>query len=138
MKSTTSNDLRNFSGIERELFELHMSTMKDKLKIDLLYSLLNQKLATKDIFHFSRGQAERRQFKKFPDWATMQSAMVAKLSDVKMALKNGYILRSKKRLQLFKTLGVKRKAIKCIRRIRAQVQKEKTKIWDKVGTVMRW
>ena len=55
-----THDFSDFSGKEREMFNLHMTIMKNQLRIKLLKSLLNQKLATRDIFFFLKGQTEQR------------------------------------------------------------------------------
>ena len=75
MKTTPSDDFKNFSGSELNLLRTHMATMKHHLRIKLLRSLLNQKLATRDIFYFTKSQADRRTFKKTQDWATTVTAM---------------------------------------------------------------
>ena len=100
MKASTSSDLRNLSGQELELMKTHMATMKNKNRVKLLQLLLDKKLSTRDIFSFARGQADRRQYNKFPDWGTIEPAMVAKLSDAKQSLRESYIQRSKKKLQV--------------------------------------
>ena len=97
MKPNSKSDQHNISGSEQSLLETHMNTMKYQLRIKLLRSLLNQKLVTRDIFFFARKQADRRLFKKVPDWDTMERAMLVKMSDVKSALKESYINRMKAR-----------------------------------------
>ena len=78
------------------------------------------------IFYFAKGQAELRQVEKTPDWHTVESAMLAKLSDVKKTLKRGYVERSKKRSQLLEEYGDRKQKMKrCIRQITTAVQKEK-------------
>ena len=67
-KTKCSDDFRkNLSGTVLDLLELHISTMKKQMRIKLHQSLLNKKLATRDIFHFVKGQASLRQFDKTPD-----------------------------------------------------------------------
>ena len=120
MKKQSSSDLKHFSGSELELLKMHMDTMKNQLNIKLLHSLLDQKLAT------------RRFFNKDLDMGTLRSAMVTKMSDMKMSYKNGLIARARVKKQLLEDYnGKKCKMRKCIRHIRALVEKERTKIWKK-------
>ena len=133
MKSTPSSDPKHFSGLEQDLFKIHMTTMKQRLRIRLLQALLDQGLSTRDIFYFARGQADLRSFKKTPDWATIRSAMMAKMSDVKSALNESYTSRSRLRLQLLEEYGDRKyKLRKFVKRINASVQSEKKNMWEKI------
>ena len=132
MKSRPSNDSVNFSGSEQDLLRIHMTTMKYQLRIKLLRSLLRQKLATRDVFFFSKGQADLRLFKKNPDWATIESAMLAKISDLKIALRESRtFLRSLRSQALVNFDNKKYKLRRCIRRINRKLQDEKKRMWEK-------
>ena len=80
MKTKMSSDAVNFSGLELNLLTVHMTTMKNQLRLRLLRMLMDHKLATRDIFYFVKGQADQRIYNKIPDWRTIQPAMVAKIS----------------------------------------------------------
>ena len=90
MKTTPSDDFKNFSGSELNLLKTHIATMKHHLRIKLLRNLLNQKLATRDIFYFTKSQADRKIFKKTQDWATKVTAMTAKIRDIKTVIRKSY------------------------------------------------
>ena len=95
MGKKTSDDFKNFSGHELNLLRTHMTTMRYQLRLKLLRSLLRQKLATRDIFFFVKGQADQRTYNKSPDWVTAELAMRAKLLDIKNGLKKSYLDRTR-------------------------------------------
>ena len=131
-KKSSGDKNKNISGHEQELLRLHMTMMKHRLRIKLLRTLVNQKLATWDVFHFAKGQADLRNNKKTPDWATIESAMMAKIYDLKIVLKKSLFLLPKLRLELLEKFGGRKyKMGMCIRQIKTTVQKEKNRIWDK-------
>ena len=82
------HDMKNISGKELELLNMQMTTMKHQLRIKLFKLLLDQKLATRDVFYFFKGQTEQRTFNKALDWGTMKSAMNTKISDVALVLRD--------------------------------------------------
>ena len=129
---TTSDDYKNFSGSELNLLRTHMTTMKHHLRLKLLRNLLSRKLATRDIFFFTKSQADRRIIKKTQDWATTETAMTAKILDIKAVIHKSYNERDEARLQLLEEYqGKKFRLRRCIGRIKRFVQKERIKIWEK-------
>ena len=96
----SKNDFKNFSGTDLNLLNTHMNMMKYQLRLKLLRSLLNKKLATRDVYYFARGQAEQKMWNKNPDHATIVAAMKAKILDVKTALHRSYLDRNRLRVQL--------------------------------------
>ena len=90
MKKKPSDDIKNLSGLEAILLQTHMTTMKHNLRLKLMKKLLSLRLATRDIFYFSRGQADMRTIKKTQDWATIEVAMTAKISDLKNVIRECY------------------------------------------------
>ena len=78
---------KNFDELKQELQETYIKIMEIETRKILLETLINENLATRDIFFFIKKQAELRVVDKQLDEDTMKLAMRQKIKDLRKALK---------------------------------------------------
>ena len=78
--------MADFDRLKSELRKTLHSIMMEESKSWLIRSLLRNKIATWDIYKFAENQADLRTSIKSLDWPTMNTALRAKLKDIKQTL----------------------------------------------------
>ena len=73
-------------GIAGKLYQTIIRTSTAEARLWLFKQLLTNKLATRDIYHFSMKQANIRLENKEPDPCTVKYAMLAKIKDVEKTI----------------------------------------------------
>ena len=105
--------------------------MKNELRVWLLRSLLNKKLATRDIYHFTLNQARQCIFEIEPDQTTIRAAMNVKVEDIREALRLGYDRRKRLEENILSNINDKSNSLKMrTRRVKRALNRERKAILD--------
>ena len=132
MKSSISvGDKPNHSGAYGKHMELSTKIVTAEARAWLFRQLIRNKLATPDIYHFSRKQAQIRIIDKDPDIRTIKASMAAKLRDTKKHLYSLHMMRRNTE-RMFRTdnPGKNFKIRKMKKRIKSETQLLKDKVLE--------
>ena len=117
----------NLSELKVKLQELYVDNMENRTRKLLLDTMLNENLATRDIFSFGMKQAQIRLFEKNLDKETMKHAMESKIKDLRQAIKNTRreILWIEKLLR--SRLGKRHKYKRCVKVMKKKIDRMREK-----------
>ena len=124
--------MRNFTGTDWDLLEIHREIMRNELRVWLLRSLLSEGLATRDIYHFTLNQAKLCTVDRGPDQLTMKAAMNVKIEDVRNAIRSGHRRKKMVKNNILNELEGRRAILKNrINKINKSLGKERNDITTK-------
>ena len=124
---TSDGGLTN-DGIEGKLYQTIIRLSTAEARLWLFRQLVTNKLATRDIYHFSMKQANIRLENKNPDPCTVKYAMLAKTKDVEKTISRLKSKRKELETELYTHLGERRyKYRKVLDKMKADTRENREK-----------
>ena len=111
----------DFEELKSKLQEIYLENTAFETRKSLLQTLVNENLATRDIYSFIKNQAQLRLVDKRLDNETLKQAMKTKISDLKTSCVRGEERKKKYEIELRKSFGNKRhKFRRCIKTLKSK------------------
>ena len=136
--SEVPSEYLNFEERKNRLQETYIENTELESRKRLLESLLNEKLATRDIFHFLKNQAQQRRVDKSLDTESLNQTMRTKITDIKRS--RGEVNKERKKLEeeLRERLkGKRHKFRRCVRPMKIECKRIREKLIKKYRRKIR-